>query len=233
MEKIISVLVVDDELKITEVIKSYLEADGYKVYCAQGGKQAMKMFKAFNPELLILDLMLPDMSGEDICKEIRKTSKVPIIMLSAKSQEEDMLTGLDLGADDYMIKPFSPRQLMGRVRAVLRRYEEDTGVIADLLSFGKGYLEIDNASRVVKIDKKIVNLTPNEYKILIVLCKNPNKVFSRDDLVVKIFGFNYDGQERSIDTHVKNLRQKIEKDNKHPEYILTVHGVGYKFGGLL
>lgn len=229
--KQISVLVIDDEVKITEVIKSYLEAGGYKVFCAHGGQQAIKMFHACNPDLIILDLMLPDLSGEEICREIRKSSNVPIIMLSAKSQDEDMITGLDIGADDYVTKPFSPKQLMGRIRAILRRCDETSGVLADLLSFDNGYLVIDNGSHNVKAAGTEVSLTPNEYKLLLTLCRNPNRVFSRDELVVKIFGFDYDGQERSIDTHVKNLRQKIEKNTRHPHFIITVHGVGYKFGG--
>lgn len=229
--KPVSVLVIDDEVKITEVIKSYLEAGGYKVFCAHGGKQAINMFQAVRPNLVILDLMLPDMSGEEICQEIRKNSNTPIIMLSAKSQEEDMITGLDLGADDYVTKPFSPKQLMGRVRAVLRRSDENLGVMADLLSFDNDYLVIDNGSHEVKVAGSPVSLTPNEYKLLLIFCKNPNRVFNREELVVKIFGYNYGGQERSIDTHVKNLRQKIEKNARQPEFIQTVHGVGYKFGG--
>jgi len=225
------ILVVDDELKIVEVLKSYLENSGYKVFCCSGGKQALNMFNTLKPDLLILDLMLPDVSGEEICQEIRKISRAPIIMLTAKSQEDDMLTGLDLGADDYITKPFSPRELMGRVRAVLRRYQENTGLIADLLSFKDGYLEIDNTSHQVKVNGQVVSITPNEYKILLTLCKNPNRVFAREELVVSAFGYDYDGQDRAIDTHVKNLRQKIERDSKHPQIILTVHGVGYRFGG--
>ncbi|MHB8170733.1 MAG: response regulator [Thermincolia bacterium] len=231
MSKLTTVLVVDDETKITAVVKSYLDSSGYRVFCTHGGKQALNIFNAVKPDLIILDLMLPDMSGEDICGEIRKVSKVPIIMLSAKSQEDDMLTGLDLGADDYITKPFSPRELMGRVRAVLRRYEDNSGVIAEILSFDDGYLVINNTSHEVKANGNLVSLTPNEYKILLTLCKNPNKVYSREELVTLAFGYDYEGQDRAIDTHVKNLRVKIEKDNKRPQLILTVHGVGYKFGG--
>lgn len=226
-----TVLVVDDEVKITEVVKSYLEADGYKVYRAYGGKQALNLFKTTNPDAVILDLMLPDISGEEICKEIRKDSRVPIIILTAKSQEEDMLLGLDLGADDYIVKPFSPKELLGRLRAVLRRADENAHLLADILSFNDGYLEIDNAKHAIRVAGRSINVTPNEYKILLTLAKNPTRVFTREELVIKAFGYNYDGQDRSIDTHVKNLRQKIEKNSKNPKLIITVHGVGYKFQG--
>lgn len=232
MEKSYTVLVVDDEVKITEVVKSYLEASGYKAVCTHGGGQAISLFNAVKPDMIILDLMLPDMSGEDVCKQIRMVSKVPIIMLTAKTLEEDLINGLDMGADDYVTKPFSPKQLMGRVRAVLRRYDESSAnVLADQLSFKDGYLIVDNVAHEVKVNGDPVNLTPNEYKILITLCKNPKKVFSREELVVSILGYDYDGQDRAIDTHIKNLRQKIERDTKRPEFIQTVHGVGYKFGG--
>jgi DNA-binding response OmpR family regulator len=203
-------MVVEDEVKIYEVIKSYLEASGYKVCWAPDGKAAITLFEKINPDLVLLDLMLPDISGEEVCKRIRLNSKTPIIMLTAKSQEEDTLLGLDLGADDYITKPFSPKEMVGRVRAVLRRCEGDTLIKAEILSFGGGYLE---------------------YKLLLILAKNPNKVFTREELVVHAFGFDYEGNDRAVDTHIKNLRQKVEQDSKQPLFILTVHGVGYKFGG--
>lgn len=226
-----TVLVVDDEKKITEVVKSYLEASGYKVICAYSGEQAINKFNTFSPDLVILDLMLPDITGEEVCNAIRKSSKTPIIMLTAKNQEEDMIKGLDLGADDYIRKPFSPKELMGRVRAIMRRCEEENSLMAEILKFNNGRLEINDVSHEVKIDGQLISITPNEYKILITLCKNPSKVFSREDLVVKIFGYDYAGNDRAIDTHIKNLRQKIEQDSKNPEYIITIHGVGYRFGG--
>ena len=225
------VLVVDDEIKITDVIKSFFEASGFRVYCVYSGKAAINKFHNVNPDLIILDLMLPDISGEEICLQIRQESKVPIIMLSAKSQESDTLTGLDLGADDYIKKPFSVKELLSRARAVLRRYDENSEIIADLLTFNNGYIIIDNSSREVKINNAVVALTPAEYKILITLAKNPSRIFTREDLVVRVFGYDYEGRDRAVDTHIKNLRQKIEINSKESEFILTVYGVGYKFGG--
>lgn len=225
------VLVVDDEVKIAEVIKSFFEASGFRVYCAYSGSAAINKFRSINPHLIILDLMLPDISGEEICLQIRQSSKVPIIMLTAKSQESDTLTGLDLGADDYIKKPFSVKELLGRARAVLRRYDENNEVVADLLTFNNGYLVIDNAGRKVHVKQAEVSLTPAEYKILITLAKNPSRIFTRDDLVVRVFGYDYEGRDRAVDTHIKNLRQKIEINSKVPDFILTVYGVGYKFGG--
>lgn len=231
MEKQCVIMVVEDEVKIYEVIKSYLEASGYKVCWAPDGKAAITLFEKINPDLVLLDLMLPDISGEEVCKQIRLNSKTPIIMLTAKSQEEDTVLGLDLGADDYITKPFSPKEMVGRVRAVLRRCEVDTLIKAEILSFGRGYLEINNTSHQVKVSGEVINLTPNEYKLLLILAKNPNKVFTREELVVHAFGFDYEGNDRAVDTHIKNLRQKVEQDSKQPLFILTVHGVGYKFGG--
>ncbi|AVX21454.1 MULTISPECIES: response regulator transcription factor [Carboxydocella] len=225
------ILVVDDEKKIVEVITSYLQKGGYKVDCAFDGSQALKRFQLFNPDLIILDLMLPDISGEKVCMEIRKKSGVPIIMLTAKSQVESRINGLELGADDYIVKPFSPQELMARVRAILRRTDDSEQIKSDKLTFANGYLEIDTITHEVKVEGKHINLTPSEYKILITMCKNPQRVFSRDELVIRVFGYDYTGNERAIDTHIKNLRQKIEKDSKHPQFILTVHGFGYKFGG--
>lgn len=224
------ILVVDDEEKIVEVVKSYLENDNYIVYTAYNGKQAIEIFNKVNPSLVILDLMLPDMTGEEICKKLRKESRVPIIMLTAKVNEEDILGGLDIGADDYVTKPFSPRQLIARVRALLRR-SEDESVLANILSYNNDNLMIDSIKHEVKKSGKIANLTPNEYKILMCLIKHPKKIFTREELISIALGEDFDGYDRTIDTHIKNLRQKIEDDSKAPRYILTAHGVGYKFGG--
>lgn len=231
MESNIRILIVDDEEKIAEVVKSYLEKSGFKVYCAYSGNEALELFAKINPKLIILDLMLPDMSGEDICRSIRKKSRVPIIMLTAKAEEESILNGLGIGADDYVTKPFSPRQLVARVIALLRRSEDEIMPLSNVLSFNAGELLVDSIKHEVKSGGQIVNLTPNEFKILMALIKYPQKAFTRDELVFLVLGEDYEGYDRTIDTHVKNLRQKIEPDVKSPRYILTVYGVGYKFGG--
>ncbi|GAB4272022.1 response regulator transcription factor [Thermincola ferriacetica] len=231
MEKKHTVLVVDDETKILEVVKSFLEADGYRAYVAQNGDRALKLFENVKPDLVILDIMLPDIDGKELCKMIRKKSKVPIIMLTARVGEEDTVQYLDLGADDYVTKPFSPRALMGRVRAVLRRYADSAQVVADIISFRQGELEINCVSREVLVRGAPVNLTAVEFRLLQTLAKNMKKVFTREELIQAVYGWNYEGNDRSIDTHIKNLRHKIEADPKNPLYILTVHGIGYKFGG--
>jgi len=173
--------------------------------------------------------MLPDISGEEICKLIRKESNVPILMLTAKSSEDDKVTGLYIGADDYLTKPFSPRELVGRVRAILRRTK---GTAADVLEFNDKDLYIDIPKHIVKKAGESIKLTPNEFKILSVLSQNPHKVFTRSHLVSLAFGYDFEGFDRTVDTHIKNLRQKIEDNVKEPKYIVTVYGVGYKFEGV-
>jgi DNA-binding response OmpR family regulator len=224
------ILVVDDEAKIVEVVKSYLENSGYSVVEAFDGGQALKVFDSSNPSLVILDLMLPDISGEEVCRILRKKSRVPIIMLTAKIEEEDILKGLNIGADDYVTKPFSPRQLVARVMAHLRRTEEESLPLTNIMSFNDD-LTIDTVKYEVRKNGEVVNLTPNEYKLLMTMIKYPAKTFTREELVSMVLGEDYDGYDRTIDTHIKNLRQKIETDPKSSKYILTVHGVGYKFGG--
>ncbi len=224
-------MIVEDEEKIAEVIRSYLEKEGFEVFCAYNGSEALELFGRINPGLIVLDLMLPDMSGEDICRSIRKKSRVPIIMLTAKVEEESILNGLGIGADDYVTKPFSPRQLVARVIALLRRSGDEMLPLSNIMSFNGGELYIDSIRHEVKRDGQPVNLTPNEFKILMALVKYPQKAFTRDELVFLVLGEDYEGYDRTIDTHVKNLRQKIEPDVKAPRYILTVYGVGYKFGG--
>jgi len=225
------ILVVDDEPKIVEVVKSYLENSGYVVLEAYDGKQAYEICDKMNPSLIILDLMLPDTTGEEVCRRLRKKSKVPIIMLTAKIEEEDILKGLDIGADDYVTKPFSPRQLVARVEALLRRTEDDSAFLSKVISFYDDDLMIDLIHYDIKKKGISVNLTPNEYKILSTMVKYPKKVFTREELISVVIGSDFDGFDRIIDTHMKNIRQKIETDVKSPQYILTVHGVGYRFGG--
>lgn len=231
MESVKTILVVDDEKKIAEVIQAYLEKAGYRVACAYNGNDALKYFDRMLPDLVVLDLMLPDMSGEDICRTIRKKSRVPIIMLTAKTAEEDVITGLNMGADDYVTKPFSNRQLLARIGAHLRRVSEEAIPIASSLSFNEGELVVDSLRHEVRRNGEAVALTPNEYKLFMTLVKYPAKTFTREELIQFALGEDYSGFDRAVDTHIKNVRQKIESDPKAPRYVLTVHGVGYKFGG--
>jgi DNA-binding response OmpR family regulator len=224
-----TVLIVDDEIKIVEVVKSYLEKYGYKVIEAFNGTEAMAKINTQNPSLIILDLMLPDMSGEEICARVRRESQIPIIMLTAKIEDINIINGLGMGADDYVTKPFSPRQLVARVEAVLRRTE---GQPSGVLSFNNGELCIDTNNYEVKKSGSNVSLTPHEFKILSSLAGHPTKVYTRDELINIVSGAGYEGFDRVIDTHIKNIRQKIEDDSKNPKYITTVHGVGYRFGGV-
>lgn len=228
-----NILVVDDEIKIIEVVKSFLESKDFVVFSAENGKQALEVFERENISLILLDLMLPDMSGESICTHIRKKSRVPIIMLTAKTEEEDKLKGLHSGADDYITKPFSLKELHARIEAVLRRSSDDLVPLFSKNSWGDGDLEIDFESYTVKKKQEIVNLTPNEFHILAALIKYPNKVFTRDELIDIALGDEFNGYNRAIDNYIKNLRQKIENNPKDPAYILTIHGIGYKFGGEL
>ena len=225
------ILVVDDEAKIVEVIQSYLENSGFTVCAAFNGKDALTTFDNVDPALVILDLMLPDITGEEICVKLRKRSRVPIIMLTARSDEESILRGLDIGADDYVTKPFSPKQLVARVIALLRRVEDEPMPLSNLISFNNGDLVIDSLRHEVRKNGEILNLTPNEFRILLSMARYPTKVYTREELVTLALGDDYDGYDRTIDTHVKNIRRKIETDPKKPEYLLTVHGIGYRFGG--
>lgn len=225
------ILVIDDEPMITEVVKSYLEHNNFLVRIEHNGIEGLKAFHEYRPDLIVLDLMLPGLTGEEICKEIRRTSRTPIIMLTAKVEEENILIGLDIGADDYMTKPFSGKQLIGRIKAVLRRTERDPIPLFNTMSYNDCELEIDLSSGQVKKNGEVVKLTPSEYKILLSLMKYPNKTYSREELIFIALGEDFDGYDRIIDTHIKKLRQKIESDMKTPKYILTVFGVGYKFGG--
>lgn len=224
------ILVVEDEEKIVNVVKSFLEVKGYSVITAENGRKAIELFHTENISLILLDLMLPEITGEEVCKIIRKKSRVPIIMLTAKSDEVDMLQGLGIGADDYITKPFSLKTLLARIEAVMRRASDDMPLMSKH-SYNGGDLIIDLESRNVMKQSEEVKLTPNEYKILTTLMKYPNKVFTRDELIAASFGEDYDGYDRTIDSHIKNLRQKIESNPKSPDYIKTIHGLGYKFGG--
>jgi len=224
------ILIIDDEQNLLDVVEDYLKKNDYEVYTADSGSKALKMFRELEPDLLILDLNLPDISGEDLCWMIRQESDVPILMLTAKTSEDDKVHGLSLGADDYLTKPFSPRELVGRVQAILRR-TQGKGILTEVYSFRDGDLILDNSQRTVLKAGSKVSLTPNEYKILHTLVRYPGQVFTRARIIDTAMGFDFDGFDRTIDTHIKNLRQKIESDIKNPTYILTVYGVGYQFNG--
>ena len=230
MNSQMKVLIIDDEEKIVEVIKSYMEKEDFIVATALDGKVALEQFKSFSPDIVILDLMLPDVSGEELCRQIRMMGNTPIIMLTAKVEEEDILSGLNMGADDYITKPFSPKQLVARVKAILRR-TQNTAIEETTMTYNQGDLVVNIESHNVKKDGTAVSLTPVEFEILLKLAKHPKKVFTREELITFVLGEDYEGYDRTIDTHIKNLRQKIETNTKDPQYIVTIYGVGYKFGG--
>jgi DNA-binding response OmpR family regulator len=219
------ILLVDDEDSILELLEAYLTKSGYHCLCAKTGTEAMALFRQEPVSLVLLDLMLPDFSGEELCRHIRIDSAVPIIMVTAKVDEESIVRGLSIGADDYITKPFSPRQLVARVQAALRR----TGQAKQLVY---GELVIDTENRRVSRNGAVVNLTANEYRILILLMSRPAKIFTRDEIIERVKGYDYDGFDRAVDTHIKNLRQKIGDDPKQPKYIITVYGMGYRFAGV-
>ncbi|GKU24099.1 response regulator transcription factor [Clostridium folliculivorans] len=229
MNNYFKILVVDDEPKILDVVKAYLEKENYEVTTASDGEEALNIFNKDTFHLVVLDLMLPKITGEDVCHKIRALSSVPIIMLTAKADEDERIEGISIGADDYITKPFSVRELVVRVRALLRRSYKDTIPLADVLTFNNGDLEVDIKKLLVKKQGKAVSLTTNEFKVLTVLITNPGQVFSREQLVDKAFGIDYEGFDRTIDTYIKNIRQKIEDNPKEPKYITTIYGMGYKF----
>lgn len=223
-----SILIVDDEVKITQVLDAYLQKKGFETFIAHSGLSALEQFSKQNVSLVLLDLMLPDIPGEKICQEIRRSSRVPIIMLTAKAEEYDLIRGLEIGADDYLTKPFSPRTVVAKVEAVLRRAMGDE-LVGIPVVFGNGYLSIDFRAGTVKVNQEEIKITPTEFRLLRTLAKAPGRVFSRNQLIEFALGEDYDGFDRSIDTYIKSLRAKIEPDRKHPQFILTAHGFGYKF----
>jgi DNA-binding response OmpR family regulator len=219
------VLVVDDDIKTVELVKLYLERDGYRVLTAYNGVEALRLARESHPDLIVLDLMLPGIDGLDVCRTIRNESDVPIIMLTARTTDEDKLTGLGLGADDYVSKPFSPRELAARVRAVLRRLPGERGPE----EIKHGQLVLNFLKKEASLAGKHLNLTTVEFKLLGVLVKEPGRVFSRAELIEKALGYNFEGFDRTIDVHILNLRRKMEPDPSHPQYIKTVYGAGYRF----
>lgn len=226
------VLVVDDDAKTVELVKLYLKRDGYNVIVAYDGVEGLRLARESHPDIVVLDIMLPGMSGLEVCRILRRETEVPIIMLTARTTENDKLVGLDSGADDYVTKPFSPRELAARVRAILRRLPDE--------SASRGPAEIKNGELILNFDRheaflagQPLSLTPIEFKLLGVLVKEPGRVFSRAQLIEKVLGYEFNGFDRTIDVHILNLRRKLEADSSQPasSYIKTVYGSGYKFVG--
>mgnify|MGYP001328527926 CR=1 FL=1 len=225
------ILVVEDDPKIAHIVKVYLEGAGYRVVLAQGGRDALEAAGKEIPLLVILDLMLPDISGEEVCLKLKELADVPVIMLTAKASEEERVAGFALGADDYVVKPFSPRELVSRVKAVLKRAgKEDLGR-TEPLSFNRKALVIDGRSYTAVRDGKPLRLTPTEFKVLFTLAESPDRVLTRSQLVDLALGYQFEGYERSIDAHIKNIRQKLGDDPQQPLFLQTVYGVGYRFIG--
>ncbi|MEA4940656.1 MAG: response regulator transcription factor [Christensenella sp.] len=225
-----TILIVEDEPSIAQVLRSYLEREGFAVAVAADGQEALVQFDAVSPALVLLDLMLPRLSGEEVCRAIRARGETPVIMLTAKAEEVDILAGLGIGADDYVTKPFSPRQVVARVHAVLRRARATGGRTTEL-RFDDGALVIRTDTRTVYRNGAEVTLTPSEYALLVALASRPNRTFTRDELIALALKEDFEGFDRVIDTHMKNLRQKLEADAKRPRLLVTVYGVGYRFIG--
>ena len=227
-----TILVVDDEEPIRELLRFNLEKEGYRVSVAKDGQEALKHVENDHPDLIVLDLMLPGMDGLEVCRKLRSNPKfqqIPIIMLTAKGEEIDKVLGLEIGADDYMTKPFSPRELLARIKARLRRLnpkeEADDQIIV------RGELQVDVSGFRVYVRGEETELTPKEFELLRVLVAHPGKVYSRDELLERIWGYEYDGDTRTVDVHVRHLRLKVERDPSNPEYIETLRGIGYRFKG--
>jgi DNA-binding response OmpR family regulator len=228
MEMAEKILVVDDEVKIARVVRAYLEREGYAVVEARDGRQALDAARREKPDLVVLDLMLPEVSGWDVCRTLRKESAVPIIMLTARDEDTDKIVGLELGADDYVTKPFNPKELVARVRAILRRagLQRAGGQV-----ISAGELRIDPERREVRLAGREVHLTPTEFDLLRAMAEHRGRVFSRSQLMEAALGESFEGYDRAIDSHIKNLRQKIEPEPRRPRYVQTVFGVGYRFSG--
>ena len=225
------ILLVEDDLKLAEIARVYLEQAGFRVIHTESGVRALELAKTEHPVLVVLDLMLPDLSGEAVCRELTDSSDIPVIMLTSKSSEEERLAGFALGADDYIVKPFSPRELVCRVQAVLKR----AGKVAstdDRLSFNNGTLILDNANFSVICNGQPVKLTAVEFRLLFTLAATPQKTFAREELIDKVMGYRCDGYDRNIDSHIKNIRHKLGDDPHSPVFVLTVYGLGYRFGGV-
>ncbi len=225
MNNKLKVLIIDDDVNICELIRLYMEKDGYEVMAVYNGLKAIEAFKEFTPSIIILDIMLPGADGWQVCREVRKVSSIPVIMLTAKGETFDKVLGLELGADDYIVKPFEPKELLARVRAVLRRYEHREMDVQEIVYSN---LAINKSNYTVKLNGKELELPPKELELLYFLATNPNKVFTREQLLEHVWGFDFYGDSRTVDVHIKRLREKIDIENQKWQ-VKTVWGVGYKF----
>ena len=221
-----SVLIVDDDKKIADLLQAYFEKDGFTTYLAHDGFKALEKIREQKPDIVVLDLMLPGLDGWEVCRRVRKDSEIPILMLTARDEEPDRLTGLEMGADDYVAKPFSAREVVARVKAILRRTNKEAGKTA---SVKIGNLFIDREKHTVSKNGVILEMTPTEFKILEMMAPNPGRVFSRLQIIEHVQGYEFEGFERTVDAHIKNLRRKLEDNPKELKYVITVYGVGYKF----
>ncbi|MBP2627428.1 MAG: two component transcriptional regulator, winged helix family [Firmicutes bacterium] len=221
-----SVLIVDDDIKLVKLLKTYFEKDGFITYCVNDGLDALAAVREKKPDIIVLDLMLPGLDGLGVCRRIRRDSDVPVIMLTARDEESDRLVGLEIGADDYVTKPFSPKEVVARAKVILRRTHKE---MARYEPLKVGSLTIDLERHQVMQGAQPIELTPTEFKLLEVLVANTGKVFSRLQIVEQTQGYTFEGYERTVDAHIKNLRRKIEVNPKEPQYIQTVYGIGYKF----
>jgi DNA-binding response OmpR family regulator len=222
-----TILVVDDEAKIVQLACDYLEHAGFAVLTARDGKTALATARASRPDLVVLDLGLPELDGLDVTRALRKDSDVPVIMLTARGEESDKLVGLELGADDYIVKPFSPKELVARVRAVLRRSEAAPQAGVEVMRVAD--LTLDGPRMRATVGARAVELTPTEFQLLMALARQPGRIFTRAQLLDAVHGLAFESYERAIDAHIKNIRRKIEPNPREPRYVLTVYGVGYKF----
>lgn len=226
-----TIFIIEDDPKIARVVKAYLEGAGFTARHFVEGLEALEEARRHLPDLVILDLMLPDISGEDLFQDLKAIGDVPVIMVTSKSSEEERVAGLALGADDYVVKPFSPRELAFRVQAVLKRFQGGQDHPGKILSFGGGRLILDPQTFGVTLEGGPLTLTASEFRILYVLAGQPGRIFSREELIQKALDYHFEGYDRTVDAHIKNIRRKIEADPKKPHYVQTVYGVGYRFGG--
>ena len=224
-----TVLIVEDDPHTVEVVQLYLRRDGHQVISAADGLEGLRLAREAHPDLVVLDLMLPGMDGIEVCRLLREESEVPIVMLTARAEEEDRLAGLDLGADDYVTKPFSPRELAARIRAVLRRSARDVSDSGPV-ELAYGNIAVNRPRRTVHVGDTAVSLTPTEFRLLVLMMREPGRIFTRDQIIDRVFGYDFEGFDRTVDVHISSLRRKLEGACPDQRYIHTVYGVGYKLG---